>query len=138
MIDIQLSESALDLHFISDMVSGTETGGTCFFVGTIRNQTKGRKVEYLEFEAYPPMAVSEMKKIAERIKGDFDAHAVVIHHRVGKLIPGEAAVIIGVATPHREAAFSGCKQAIDVLKETVPIWKKEVFTDGEVWVAAHP
>ncbi|NET40307.1 MAG: molybdenum cofactor biosynthesis protein MoaE, partial [Cyanothece sp. SIO1E1] len=113
-------------------------GGTVVFVGTVRDQTKGKKVVRLEFEAYKPMAISEMRKIAEAAKEKWSAHKIAIHHRVGVLDIGEIAVIIAVATPHRKAAFEACEYAIDTLKETVPIWKKEIFEDGEVWVAAHP
>ncbi|MEL6718668.1 MAG: molybdenum cofactor biosynthesis protein MoaE, partial [Bacteroidota bacterium] len=90
------------------------------------------------FEAYEPMAVSEMRKIAEQAAHRWEARNISIHHRVGTLQVGEIAVIIAVATPHRKAAFEACQFAIDTLKETVPIWKKEIFEDGEVWVAAHP
>jgi molybdopterin synthase catalytic subunit len=92
----------------------------------------------LEFEAYAPMALSEMRKIAIQIQEKFGATKVSIHHRVGKLEIGEVAVLIAVACPHRAAAFEGCQYAIDTLKETVPIWKKEHFEGGEIWIAAHP
>ena len=92
----------------------------------------------LEFESYEPMAIKEMQKIAERAAAKWPVEKMVIHHRVGVLGIGEIAVIIAVATPHRKAAFEACEFAIDTLKETVPIWKKEIFEDGEVWVAAHP
>jgi molybdopterin synthase catalytic subunit len=84
------------------------------------------------------MAVSEMRKIAETVQARWQAEKVLIHHRTGSLDIGEIAVIISVSTPHRKAAFEACQYAIDTLKETVPIWKKEIFADGEVWVAAHP
>lgn len=92
----------------------------------------------LEFEAYAPMAISEMRKIAEQVERQWSARHVAIHHRIGVLNIGEIAVLIAVATPHRAASFAACQYAIDTLKETVPIWKKEIFTDGEIWVAAHP
>lgn len=108
------------------------------FIGTVRNHTKGKRVLRLEFEAYEPMAISEMQKIARRAMENYDVQRMVIHHRVGSLAIGEIPVIIAVGAAHREAAFQACKFAIDTLKETVPIWKKEIFEDGEVWVAAHP
>lgn len=138
MIDIQLKDSPLSTTECSDLVASPSTGGTVLFVGTVRNHTKGKAVVRLEFEAYAPMAVSEMRKIAEEAKSRWSADKIVIHHRVGVLAIGEIAVIIAVATPHRKAAFEACQYAIDTLKETVPIWKKEIFEDGEVWVAAHP
>lgn len=138
MIDIQLKDTPLSTTECSDLVASPSTGGTVLFVGTVRNHTKGKAVVRLEFEAYAPMAVSEMRKIAAETKSRWSADKIVIHHRVGVLAIGEIAVIIAVATPHRKAAFEACQYAIDTLKETVPIWKKEIFEDGEVWVAAHP
>jgi len=138
MIDIQLKDTPLSTTECSDLVASPSTGGTVLFVGTVRNHTKEKAVVRLEFEAYAPMAVSEMRKIAAEAKSRWSADKIVIHHRVGVLAIGEIAVIIAVATPHRKAAFEACQYAIDTLKETVPIWKKEIFEDGEVWVAAHP
>ncbi len=138
MIDIQLKDVPLSTEECNQLVASAGAGGTVVFVGTVRDQTKGKKVVRLEFEAYGPMAISEMRKIAEAAKEKWSAHKIAIHHRVGVLDIGEIAVIIAVATPHRKAAFEACAFAIDTLKETVPIWKKEIFEDGEVWVAAHP
>lgn len=121
-----------------DLVQDDAAGGTTVFIGTVRNQTKGKRVVRLEFEAYGPMAEKEMRKIADQVVEKWNALHVVIHHRVGVLDIGEAPVIIAVSTPHRKAAFEACEYAIDTLKESVPIWKKEIFEDGEVWVASHP
>lgn len=133
-----MSSEALSEQACQDAVKDAAAGGTVVFVGTVRNQTKGKRVVRLEFEAYDPMAEKEMRKIADQITERWDALHVAIHHRVGVLDIGEVPVIIAVSTPHRKAAFEGCQYAIDTLKETVPIWKKEVFEDGEVWVASHP
>jgi len=138
MIDIVLSDEPLDVETCKGQVAGGESGGISIFVGTVRNQTKGKPVVRLEFEAYEPMAVKEMRKIAETVQKQWEAFGVAIHHRVGVLGIGEIAVVIAVSTAHRKAAFAGCEYAIDTLKETVPIWKKEIFEDGEIWVAAHP
>ncbi|MEO1437004.1 MAG: molybdenum cofactor biosynthesis protein MoaE [Bacteroidota bacterium] len=138
MIDIQLLNTPLDVQTCMDLVTSPKAGGTTIFVGTVRNATKGKAVLRLEFEAYAPMAISEMRKIAEQIEARWLAEHVSIHHRIGVLDIEDIAVIIAVATPHRAAAFEACQFAIDTLKETVPIWKKEIFEDGEVWVAAHP
>ena len=138
MLDIQIKDTPLDQNDCLKAVEDGAAGGTVVFVGTVRNQTKGKKVVRLEFEAFEPMAIKEMTKIAEQITDQWKALHVSIHHRVGVLDIKEAAVIIAVSTPHRKAAFEACEYAIDTLKETVPIWKKEVFEDGEVWVAAHP
>lgn len=138
MIDIQLLDTPLIVQDCIDFVANARSGGTTVFIGTVRDHTQGREVVGLEFEAYKPMAVSEMRKIAEEVAGRWKAERVAIHHRVGALDIGGIAVVIAVATPHRAAAFEACQYAIDTLKETVPIWKKEIFRDGEVWVAAHP
>ncbi|MEQ9230937.1 MAG: molybdenum cofactor biosynthesis protein MoaE [Cyclobacteriaceae bacterium] len=138
MVDILLSSDALSEQTCQDAVKDDAAGGTVVFVGTVRNQTKGKPVVRLEFEAYAPMAEKEMLKIADQITEKWDALHVAIHHRVAVLKIGEVPVVIAVSTPHRKAAFEACQYAIDTLKETVPIWKKEVFEDGEVWVASHP
>ncbi len=137
-IDIQLLEEPLSVDQCAKWVEDPSTGGTVIFSGTVRDNTQGRKVLHLEFEAYAPMAVSEMRKIAQLAAAQWPVRRMLIHHRVGQLAIGDIAVVIAVATPHRAAAFAACQFAIDTLKQTVPIWKKEVFEDGEIWVAAHP
>jgi len=136
--DIQIFDTPLSTEACERFVADPGAGGLAIFVGTVRNQTKGKEVLKLEFEAYEPMAIKEMQKIADEIGHKWDALGVAMHHRVGTVDIGGTAVIIAVATPHRKAAFEACEFAIDTLKETVPIWKKEFFVDGEVWVAAHP
>lgn len=138
MIDIQLTAAELNSKKCEDFVASNQAGGTVVFIGTVRNQTKSKPVLKLEFEAYIPMAKKEIQKIAEQAMQKFDALKISIHHRVGVLQIGEIPVIIAVSTPHRKAAFEACEYCIDTLKETVPIWKKEFFEDGEVWVSAHP
>jgi len=138
MIDIQLYTAPIDVTACINKVMSPETGGIDVFIGTVRNSTKGKKVLRLEFEAYEPMAVKEMTKIAQEICSRWPVQKVLIHHRTGTLNIGEVPVVIAVAAAHRSAAFEACRYAIDTLKQTVPIWKKEVFEDGEVWVAAHP
>ncbi|SHM15767.1 molybdopterin synthase catalytic subunit [Mucilaginibacter sp. OK098] len=115
-----------------------ESGGIDVFIGTVRNATKGKKVIKLEFEAYEPMAIAEMEKIAKQAFEKWPVQRVLIHHRTGVLEVGEVPVVIAVSAAHRAAAFDACRYIIDTLKQTVPIWKKEIFEDGEVWVAAHP
>ena len=137
-IDIRILETPLSVSTCVDFVGDDGTGGLVTFIGTVRNNTKGRPVVRLEFEAYVPMAVSEMRKIAEAAAEQWPVKKIAVHHRVGHLDIGDIAVVIAVSTPHRKAAFAACAYAIDTLKETVPIWKKEIFEDGEVWVAAHP
>lgn len=137
-IDIRLSEQALDPAPATAFVGGPDAGGTVVFVGTVRNKTQEKRVLRLEFEAYAPMAVSEMQKIAAEALLRFSIEKVAIHHRLGVLAIGEIPVVIAVSAAHRAAAFEACQFCIDTLKQTVPIWKKEIFEDGEVWVAAHP
>ncbi len=137
-LQIRLVDKPLSAQACLDFATNDKAGGTAAFIGTIRNNTQGRQVRHLDFEAYQPMAIKEMQKIADTVQEKWKALKVVIHHRLGRLEIGEVAVIIVVSTPHRKAAFEACEYAIDTLKETVPIWKKEYFEDGEVWVAAHP
>lgn len=138
MIDIKLTDEPLQVQKCVDFVASHSAGAIDVFIGTVRNKTRGKAVLYLEFEAYQPMAISEMRKIAEKAQKQWPVEKIAFHHRVGHLGLGEIAVIIAVSTPHRKASFEACQFAIDTLKQTVPIWKKEIFEDGEVWVAAHP
>lgn len=138
MIDIKIDNQTLDTEHCREFVTDASAGGIVVFVGTVRDQTQGKAVRKLEFEAFESMAIKEMAKIAEDIIKKWDAIHVAMHHRVGSLGLTDIAVIIAVSAPHRKAAFEACQYGIDTLKETVPIWKKEFFDDGEVWVAAHP
>ena len=135
---VEIFPTPLDPQKIIDQVSSPSCGAIDVFIGTVRNQTKNKPVSRLEFEAYEVMAKKEMAKIIQHTRAQWPVHHMAIVHRVGSLDIGEIAVIIAVSTPHRTASFSACQFAIDTLKETVPIWKKEIFEDGEVWVAAHP
>ena len=121
-----------------DFVQTPACGGVAVFVGNVRNETKGKKVTKLFFECYEPMALLEMGKIAQHVVDDMGIKKIAILHIVGEKLPGDTVVVIAAAAPHRKAAFEACEYAIDTLKETVPIWKKEYFEDGAVWVAAHP
>ncbi len=138
MIDILLTSQTLNITGCADAVMSPQSGGIDLFIGTVRDATKGKTVLRLEFEAYEPMAKSEMNKIALQAMEKWPLHKVLIHHRIGVLEVGEVPVIIAVSAAHRAAAFDACRFIIDTLKLTVPIWKKEIFEDGEVWVAAHP
>ena len=138
MIDIQLSDKTLDLQACINYVMAPECGGIDVFIGTVRNATKSKTVLCLEFEAYERMAVKELHKICEQALKKWPVFKISAHHRTGVLQIGEVPVIIAVSAAHRGAAFDACRYIIDTLKQTVPIWKKEIFEDGEVWVAAHP
>lgn len=137
-MDIRLQFDPLSSDDNLTAVSGPDCGGVVQFVGSVRNQTQGNSVLFLEFEAYEPMAIKEMEKIAQQAIHQFGVARLSIHHRLGRVELGEAAVCIAAAAPHRKAAFAACAFAIDTLKETVPIWKKEFFVDGAVWVSATP
>ncbi|WP_304231869.1 molybdenum cofactor biosynthesis protein MoaE [Jiulongibacter sediminis] len=137
-IEILLSNEPLSLSTCQSFVEDPAAGGIVYFVGAVRNHTKGKTVIRLDFEAYEPMAISEMQKIAEQAIQKFGVMKIAIHHSVGTLEIGELPVIIAVSSAHRKAAFEACQYCIDTLKETVPIWKKEIFEDGEVWVSATP
>ena len=137
-IDIKISVDPLQIQSCIDWVMSPECGGINVFIGSVRNVTKGKKVVRLEFEAYESMAMNEMNKIAKDVLKKWPVQKILIHHRTGILQTGEVPVIIAVAAAHRDAAFDACRYTIDTLKQTVPIWKKEVFEDGEGWVAAHP
>lgn len=138
MIDILLTDQVLSKSQCETLIEDPMAGGHVVFIGTVRNHTSDKTVLYLDFEAYRPMAEKEMRKIAERALEKFDIMHIVIHHRTGKLEIGDIPVIIAVSSAHRKEAFQACEFCIDTLKETVPIWKKEYFEDGEIWVAAHP
>lgn len=138
MIEVKISEQALDVQHCIEQVQSPDCGGIDVFIGTVRNATKGKRVVRLEFEAYERMAEKEMRKIAEAAKAKWPIQKIIVHHRTGVLQIGEVPVVIAVAAAHRDAAFDACRYIIDTLKQTVPIWKKEIFEDGEVWVAAHP
>ncbi|MDG2281206.1 MAG: molybdenum cofactor biosynthesis protein MoaE, partial [Flavicella sp.] len=135
-ISIKLTTDKLSLDECYNFVDDPTCGGIDIFVGTVRNHTKGKKVKKLDFSAYGPMAIKEMELIAEKALEKFDVLKIAIHHAEGMLQIGDIPVIIAVSAAHRVAAFEACQFAIDTLKETVPIWKKEHFSDGEVWVNA--
>ena len=135
---IEIHSTPLNVTNCVDWIMSPQAGGIDIFIGTVRDATKGKKVMRLEFEAYKNMALKEMEKIAQQAYSKWPVQKILIHHRTGVLQVGEIPVIIAVAAAHRDAAFDACRYIIDTLKQTVPIWKKEIFEDGEVWVAAHP
>jgi len=115
-----------------------EDGATLVFEGVVRNQTRGRKTLYLEYEAYEEMALAQLEKLAAESLEKFKIRDVAIVHRLGRLEIGETSVLIAIASAHRAAAFEACRWLIDTLKQTVPIWKKEFFEDGAVWADGEP
>jgi molybdopterin synthase catalytic subunit len=135
---IEITDQAIDVQQVINAASQNEAGAINTFIGTVRNQTYGKKVLRLEYEAYEPMAVSEIKKIVEQANENWKLLGYGVSHRVGVLTPGEIAVVVSVSTAHRKASFEACQFIIDSLKQTVPIWKREFFEDGDEWVSAHP
>jgi len=138
---IEIVESPIDVGTLVAPGESDETaaaGGVAMFLGTVRNKTKGKAVVKLEYEAYGEMAIRELEKIVDEGRRRFDVSTIDVVHRVGTLQLGEVAVAIVVRAPHRGAAFDACRFTIDTLKETVPIWKKEFFADGAVWVGDRP
>ena len=118
-------------------VADPAAGATATFLGVTRNHNEGRNVTGLEYEAYPDMAVREMERIAATARERWPIRAIAIVHRIGKVPIGEASVAIAVSSTHRLAAFEACHFAIDRLKEVVPIWKKEYFEGGEIWIGSQ-
>lgn len=135
---VELTKQKIDINQVIAQVSDEGAGATDIFIGTVRSKTLGKSVLRLAFEAYEPMAVKELSKIVDRAKTKWPIIKSAIVHRIGEVDIGEEAVAIAVSTAHRKDAFEACRFIIDELKKSVPIWKKEVFEDGEVWVAAHP
>jgi molybdopterin synthase catalytic subunit len=129
-----LSEEPLDLDTAVREVADERAGAIATFVGTTRLESRGRKVLHLEYEAYGGMAERVMEEIASDVKAEYELCEVAIHHRVGRVGIGETSVVIAVSAPHRHDALSACRDAIDRLKETVPLWKKEVYEGGEEWI----
>jgi MoaE-MoaD fusion protein len=130
----RLTEDPIDLAAVVAEVEDERAGATATFVGTVRAQSRGRQVVRLEYEAYEGMAENVMADLAEQLNERYDLCAIAITHRVGVCEIGDASVAIAISAPHRQDALAACKDAIDTLKETVPLWKKEVYEGGEEWI----
>src|SRR5215813_6210356 len=132
---VEVTTSPLSEERLAAAVGDPGAGGIVLFSGVVRDQTGGRRVKFLEYEAHAPMAEAKMREIAAEMRVRWpDIARIVMIHRIGRLEIGESSVMIGVSSPHRRQAFEACHFSIDTLKETVPVWKKEYFEDGEVWV----
>jgi molybdopterin synthase catalytic subunit len=127
----------IDLNELVLFVTDPEAGAIATFIGTTRNNNEGRKVIGIDYEAYPQMAEKELARIGEDAKKQWPICRMAIVHRLGPVKIGEASVIIAVSSAHRDAAFAACRYAIEEIKKTVPIWKKEVFEGGEVWIGTQ-
>jgi MoaE-MoaD fusion protein len=132
--DVRLSDEPLDLLAPVQEVRSDEAGAVATFVGTTRVHSRGRTVTHLDYEAYPEMAEEMMAALAASLQEKYDLCGVAIHHRVGRVAIGEPSVAIAVSAPHRGDALAACREAIDTLKETIPLWKKEVYEGGEEWI----
>jgi molybdopterin synthase catalytic subunit len=130
---VLLVHDAIDVAALMEFVRADEDGAVVTFDGFVRNESHGRNTLYLDYEAYDAMALAKMSEIAAQAREKYAIHRVAIAHRVGRLVIGETSVFIAVSAAHRAAAFDACRFAIDTLKRTVPIWKKEYFADGAVW-----
>lgn len=123
---------------LADGLARSSDGAVVVFLGVVRDATDDRPVDALEYEAYDRMAADEMRKIAIEAGGRWEVGRILMVHRTGMLTVGEPSVLVGVSAPHRAEAFDACEYCIDVLKERVPIWKKELFSDGESHWVNHP
>jgi molybdopterin synthase catalytic subunit/molybdopterin converting factor small subunit len=130
----RLAGEPLSLDAVVDEVRSDQAGAIATFIGTTRLQSRGRTVLHLDYEAYEEMAEQVMAQIAAELKDRYDLCEIAIHHRTGRVEIGEASVVIAVSAPHRQDALAACKDAIDTLKEQVPLWKKEFYEGGEDWI----
>jgi molybdopterin synthase catalytic subunit len=129
-----LTEDPVSLDAVVSEVATDEAGAIATFSGTARRHSRGRVVQYLDYEGYEGMAEEMMEKLAAGLKERYDLHEIAIHHRVGRVELGEPSVVIAVSASHRADALAACKDAIDILKVDVPLWKKEVYEGGEEWI----
>ena len=129
-----LTRQAIDSKLVVDRIMRGEDGAYVDFVGVVRNNTKGRRTLYLDYEGYESMAIQVMASLGRAIKANHSIGRIAMVHRLGRMEIGEASVAVIVTSPHRKAAFEAALEGINRLKKTVPIWKKEYFADGEVWV----
>jgi molybdopterin synthase catalytic subunit len=130
----ELHDDAVSLDAVVREVATDRAGAIATFTGTVRDNARGRDVDHLEYEAYEGMAEQMMADLAESLKAKYDIEQVAIHHRTGRVEIGEPSVVIAVSGAHRADALAACKEAIDTLKETVPLWKKEIYEGGEEWI----
>jgi molybdopterin synthase catalytic subunit len=130
-------DKPINLQELVDFVSDPEAGAIATFIGTTRNNNEGRRVIALDYEAYPEMAEKELARLGDEAKNKWQICRIAIVHRIGPVQITQPSVIIAVSAAHREAAFAACRFAIEEIKRTVPIWKKEVYEGGEVWIGTQ-
>jgi molybdopterin synthase catalytic subunit len=129
-----LVREPIDIRSITEKIQKPEDGAVVVFDGVVRNNSRGKRVRFLEYDAYESMALRKLEEIGIRAKSQFEIRDIAIVHRLGHMEIGECSIVIAVASAHRGAAFDACRFAIDTIKQIVPIWKKEFFEDGEIWV----
>lgn len=132
-----ITKDTLDPKALADFVRRDESGAVALFYGVVRDNSDGRRVQYLEYDAYPSMAVKKMREVAEEARARWPITEIAVAHRIGRLEIGETSLLVAVSSPHRREAFEACHHAVDRIKEIVPVWKKEVWEDGEAWVEGH-
>ena len=132
----EITEAPLSLDAVVSLATQATSGAVASFLGVVRRYARGREVDHLEYDAYPEMAIATMRQIADEVRRRWPVDAVAIVHRVGRLAVGDASVAIAVASPHRHEALQACAYAIERLKEIVPIWKKEIWSDGAEWIGS--
>lgn len=136
MPPVAVTPLALDLAALVADVSRSASGDGAIasFVGTVRDENQGRRVEFLEYEAYEPLALRALQRIVDEAREAWPSARLLVHHRIGRLAIGDASIIIVAASPHRAAAFAACRYTIERVKQIVPIWKREHFQGGDVWL----
>ena len=135
---IRLVRDVIDIRKVADSLQKPEDGAVVLFEGVVRNHSQDKPVRFLEYDAYEPMALKKLEEIESRAKKEFEIRDIAIVHRLGHMDIGECSTVIVVASAHRSPAFDACRFAIDTIKKIVPIWKKEFYEDGEVWIEGTP
>jgi molybdopterin synthase catalytic subunit len=132
-----ITQDVLDPAPLVEAVRKDESGAVVLFYGVVRNENMGRNVQYLEYDVYPEMAIKKMREVADEVRAKYPITDIGVLHRVGRLEIGETSLLVAVSSAHRVAAFDACHFAVDRIKQVVPIWKKEVWDDGEEWIEGH-
>jgi molybdopterin synthase catalytic subunit len=133
----EVTSEPLDPAPLVEAVRRDESGAVALFYGVVRNENLGRAVSYLEYDAYPEMAIKKMREVADEVRARFPVSGVGVLHRVGRLEIGETSLLVAVSSGHRKEAFEACHYAVDRIKQIVPVWKKEVWADGSEWIEGH-
>lgn len=133
----EITREPLDPAPLVEAVRRDESGAVALFYGVVRNENMGRNVQYLEYDAYPEMALKKMREVAAEVRAKFPVTGIGVMHRIGRLEIGETSLLVAVSSGHRTEAFQACHYAVDRIKQIVPVWKKEVWEDGEEWIEGH-